>query len=401
MSISHIAVCDDNPRLAADWEEKIRETVGGETTVSRIVDARTEFRNLLARIPKEGVTNPPETETEFDRAEVLVVDYDLLEVDADNARHTGEGFARMARLYSDCEFVIVMNQYADRAMFDLEMLGHLESFADLNIDSSLAGSRQLWGELRDGKTFAPWTWPDIAKAITHRKALTERLQGSFDRPLLEVLEFPKQHVAALSDEAVGFLSVQATGVDELAAMSVREFLMQSTEHKELARAIESSPRRAMAATVARLAKWYSRAVLGPQNVLVDVPHLLQRMPFLLRPDFGDPKDIDTWNRAINAGADALIDGVVPAKFQGDEGWFGIDAYWWPDLLQVEAIRQERSHYDPAKFADIVFAEDASVFIPFDKAKPFRAGFHNQFDVRYLAFFHPDISYGPSRRLASV
>ncbi|GAA0672580.1 hypothetical protein FHT00_001702 [Sphingomonas insulae] len=401
MSIKRIAVCDDNPSLAADWQKQIAKAVGSGVDVERIEDARAQFRNLLTRIPTSENSSSDKVETQFDQADILVVDYDLLEIDAQNARHTGEGFARMARLYSDCAFVVVMNQFVDKAMFDLEMRGHLESFADLNIDSSLIGSQTLWGGQRDGATFAPWTWPDIGKVIDNRGNLTSGLLDAFDQPILDVLQFPERHVSALSDEAVGFLSNQVTNADDLQKLSVRKFLMQSTEHKEVARAIESNKRRAMAATVARLSKWYSRAVVGPQNVLVDVPHLLQRMPFLMRPELGDPLDIATWNRAIVFGAEALIDDVAGAKFQGHAGWLGQDAFWWPDLLKLDVVRKGRSEYDPAKFADVVFAEDASIFIPFDAAKPFRAGFHNQFDVRYLAFFHPDISYGPSRRLASV
>jgi hypothetical protein len=400
MTIARIAVCDDNPLLAREWEREIQAAVGEGVVVSRIGDAGVEFRKLLARIPRDDKGAGPSEDSDFDRACVLVVDYDLLEIDADKARHTGEGFARMALLYSDCDFVIVMNQYADSAAFDLEMLGHLDSFADLNIHSSLAGSPALWGAARNSETFAPWTWPNIGGAIAGRRKLIERASQNIDVPLLEFLDFPAKQVAVLSDEAVGFLSAKAATAEELAEMSLRSFLEQSTEHKELARAITANPDRAAGAVVARLAKWYSRAVLGPQNVLVDVPHLLQRMPFLLSPDFGDPKDIDTWNRAIIEGANALVAYIAPAAFSGCSAWLGKDAYWWPDILELKEVQQARSEFEIGKYADIVFAEDASVFIPFDDAKPFRAGFHNQFDVRYLKFF-PEITYGPSRRLASV
>lgn len=401
MTIKQILVCDDIAGLADGWVEDIKKAAGLSDGVKRLDNAAEEFSELLGRTPTDDAAAPgEEVPTSFDSADVLVVDYDLLHVGGERTRHTGEEFARVARLYSDCDFVIVMNQFNEQASFDLEMIGHLGSFADLNIGSQSVGSHALWGAPRDGTTFAPWYWPDIAATISARRALAEAIEKRLDDPLFEVIDFPATMAGSLSDRAAGFLSSKATKPEELASISVRDFLIGSTEHKEIERAVKSNPRRAASLAVARLWKWYSRAVLGPQDLLVDVPHLVQRLPYVIKHDVGDTKDLDTWNKVIALGAEAIADVLKPAKFTGDSRWLGRDTFWWPSILNIPELESLRDSYDPDNFADVVFAEDASAFIPFEKATPFRAGFYNQYDVRYLTKFE-DVNYAPGRRLAAV
>lgn len=403
MTIERIVVCDDIDGLADGWVDEICGATGLNEGVERLHDPADQFAALLARIPRDA-ENPatPDTaaQTSFDIADVLVVDYDLLDIGGDRVRHTGEEFARIARLYSDCDFIVIMNQFENQASFDLEMIGHLGSFADLNIGSQSVGSRCLWGAERDGGEFAPWYWPDIAMTIEARRHLVDMVAARLDDPLLGVLDFPVEMLAGLSDRAAGFLSSTATKPEELTALTVRDFLIGSTEHKEIERAIASDPRRAAAFAVARLWKWYSRAVIGPQDLLVDVPHLVQRLPFVMKAELGNPADGATWNAAVRDGASAIVDQLEPAKFQGEARWLGRDAYWWPKVLALPELQALRDGFDSDTYADMVFAEDASIFIPFEKATPFRAGFYNQFDVRYLAMFE-GVSYAPGRRLAAV
>jgi hypothetical protein len=410
VTIKNIYVCDDKEALAKGWADEIRAKAGNDVTVERIEDPGSEFKKLLRRIPREGRDIEGEVESAFDKADVLVVDYDLLEVDADQARHTGEGFARTARLYSDCGLVIVMNQFVNEAAFDLSLTGHLHSFADLNIDDRQVELGTLWGAKRDGSIFAPWHWPDLESALVQRKALIERVEDRLDESLLEAIQFPIEMTSRLSDRAFGFLFPLIDGtpgpvsptenLDKLKALTVRQFLLSMNEHKEFERAIEANPKRAASAATARIAKWYSRAVVAPQDLLVDVPHLLQRMPFLLRSDFGDVGQIKTWNDAIEAGSDALIPELSECEFAPSKEWIGRSSYWWPKISNHPKVTDLRSKFDLSTFPDVVFAEDASCFIDQEEAVAFRAGFFNQYDIRYIKFFK-DVHYGPARRLASV
>lgn len=402
MTIEQVLVCDDIAGLADGWTDDIRKASGLGDGVKRLDNPADEFSALLARIPGDEGGAPASTEakTAFDEADVLVVDYDLLHVGGDRTRHTGEEFARVARLYSDCDFIIVMNQFDEQSSFDLEMIGHLGSFADINIGSQSVGSPPLWGAARDSSVFAPWYWPDISATISARRELTQVVETRLDDQLFDVLDFPIEMAEGLSDRAAGFLSSKAAKIEELTALTVRDFLAGSTEHKEIERAVKSDPRRAAAFAVARLWKWYARAVMGPQDLLVDVPHLVQRLPFVIKADVGDTKDVATWNKVISAGGDAIADALQSAKFAGNSRWLGRDAFWWPKILAAPELQELRDAYDPDNYADVVFAEDASAFIPFEKATPFRAGFYNQYDVRYLARFE-GVNYAPGRRLAAV
>lgn len=402
MTIERILVCDDIVDLANDWIEDIKKANGLSDGVERLDEPADKFSALLARIANEpGVQGATADAANcFDKADVLVVDYDLLQVGGDQTRHTGEEFARVARLYSDCGYIIVMNQFDEQSSFDLEMIGHLGSFADLNIGSQSIGSKMLWGTPRDGSAFAPWYWPDISATIEGRRALADLLEKRMDDSLLDVLDFPKDMASGLSDRAAGFLSGKAALPEDLAKITMRDFLKESPEHKEIERAAKSEAGRLTAFVVARLCKWYSRAVVGPQDLLVDVPHLVQRLPFVIKSDIGDPKNLDTWNKVVAEGADAIADVLQSAKFTGHKAWLGRDAYWWPKILEAPELEALRDSYDPDNFADAVFAEDASVFIPFEKATPFRAGFYNQYDVRYLSKFD-GVNYAPGRRLAAV
>jgi hypothetical protein len=410
VTIKSIYVCDDKEALAKGWAEEIRRKAGNGVTVERIEDPGNEFKKLLRRIPRERRDIEREVESAFDKADILVVDYDLLEVDADQARHTGEGFARTARLYSDCGLVIVMNQFVNEAAFDLSLTGHLHSFADLNIDDRQVGLSTLWGAKRDGSVFAPWHWPDLESALVQRRALIGRIKDHLDHSLLEVIQFPVEMISRLSDRAFGFLFPlidglpgtfsQAENLKKLEALTVRQFLLSMNEHKEFERAIEANPTRAASAAAARIAKWYSRAVLAPQDLLVDVPHLLQRMPFLLRSDFGAFGQIKTWNDAIDAGPDALIGELRECEFAPSKEWTGRTSYWWPKVSNHPKVMELRSEFDLSTFPDVVFAEDASCFIDEKEAVAFRAGFFNQYDIRYIKLFK-DVHYGPARRLAAV
>jgi hypothetical protein len=138
-------------------------------------------------------------------------------------------------------------------------------------------------------------------------------------------------------------------------------------------------------------------LLGPQEVLVDIPHLLQRCPFLMAPNLGSPSDISTWNAIIEAGLGALADEVKGCAFGDALKWIGRPAVWWSEVVSHPFFESARTAFNFSEVADAVFAEDTSRYIPFANATEFRAGFHNQFDNRYLERVG-GVEYGPSRRL---
>lgn len=398
-----ILVCDDEPDVARDWLAAIEGVLPQGAYALLPVPSNEEIRSaiqvLLRRRAalRDGHARAAEL-CIFDTADVLVLDYDLLHVDEANTRYTGEGLARLARAFSTCGPILVLNQYLE-AQFDLSLRGHMESFADLNIDADVIARPGLWcGAPWDG--FRPWHWPVLDKAAQDFKTRAQfllqedRLEGS----IVDVLGMNAENAGRLSDTAFGFLAPEAMSYDGLAKSSFSDFIGSNSAAVDTGdgeKLVAQDPEAASRIAASRLAKWLEREVLGPQDVLADVPHLLQRLPFLFAGDLGD---LDAWNAAVAGGPEQFTD-ILPqeAWFQAD-GWLSRPAVWWRAVERSDAVREARAKFDYSSSPDFVFLEDVSRFAPLAEATEFRAGFHNQFDRRFVARI-PDIRYAPQRRFA--
>lgn len=394
-----IFVCDDEPQSADDWVKEIQVVVGDANEVARINDPKLEIKELLERQSAiRNDVNRNEMPSVFDETDVLVVDYDLVHVDDKNARHTGEEFARLARLYSSCGYIIVVNQFDRETQFDLTLKGHPKSYGDVNVPATAVGLPALWSQAAQGE-FYPWYWDDILSTLTHREELVEMLaQGDhLESSVLAFVGMPVEAAGRLSDTAYEFLDPSASDVEGLRRATFAEFLIRSTEHRDVERLLAKQRKRAAATAIARLSKWLSRMLLGPQDVLVDVPHLIQRMPFLLDPALGDLGDAATWDSAIAEGQEAICPEVRnDCSFVNAPLWMGRAAFWWSAIEAHPFVAEKRAVFDFTTMPDLVFAEDISRFVPFEEATEFRAGFHNLFDRRYVKRLEGN-SYGPTRR----
>lgn len=393
-----VIVCDDEVRPRDIWARQISDIIGAEN-VEMLRDAKSQLQALLARrYDLRDIEGTPDwSPLQIDDADVLVVDYDLTLIDKD-VRHTGEEIARLARMFSNCGYVIVMNQYPGVG-FDLTLKGHLEqSYADLNIDAGLVGRPSLWSMHNKGE-FAPWHWNKIAEIVKTRQEVAESIVDNLAGSVTGFLKFPSEAIDQMADTAFGFLNSKQESRDALTNTTFNDFLSKLSEHKDLANLIEVRPINAARTAVARLSKWLSRAILGPQDVLIDVPHLLVRMPYLISPDAGRLDTVDAWNTLITKGADAIHPDIRrDATFEASDAWIGKPTFWWSKVVNHAIVDELRSDYDYDSLPNMVFAEDASIFIDEDDAHPFRAGFHNFFDRRYIKLFN-DVDYAPRRRLA--
>ncbi len=392
-----IVVCDDEADPRQDWVDAIASVVG-QNNVSQLDEDRVQLKALLNRrhaFRQSGIANW--TPNQIDEADVLIVDYDLTLIDSD-ARHTGEEVARLARMYSDCGYVIVMNQYPGIG-FDLTLKGHLESYADVNIDASLAGSPALWSVSPNDK-FHPWHWDDIAAITVSRRVLADELVGrGLNTSVVEFLKMPMEAIDRLADTAFAFISPVTQRPEELAKISIADFLNHLTEKKDLEKLATGKPENAARTAVSRLAKWVSRTILGPQDVLIDVPHLLTRLPYVTNNAHGKPNSIDDWNALLKMGAEAIHPDLrARGEFKRSTDWIGKATFWWPCIEDMELIDQLREDFDYESLPDMVFCEDLSEFVPSENATEFRAGFHNFFDRRYVRMVEK-VDYAPRRRLA--
>ena len=123
-----------------------------------------------------------------------------------------------------------MNQYKG-PQFDLGMRGHLESFAELNIEASLVGRTALWQALEPcGGEFNPTTWTPMPALLAAGRGLAAKVATEgIDFPIMPLLGLDAAALAELSDTAFGFVSQNAQTADELAAITLRDFVEHSLD----------------------------------------------------------------------------------------------------------------------------------------------------------------------------
>jgi hypothetical protein len=398
-----VLICDDEPGGGAQWLAEIEKAVPDKTYDLQPVPSQTDIKAAIQVLlhRRADANHSKELSKErcrFDEADVLVIDYDLLHVDENNTRYTGEGVARLARAFSQCGVVVILNQYVE-AQFDLGLRGHFESFADINVDGALIGTKGLWRE-DAGTGFKPWHWPVLHQAARKFRERAKFLSGPkrLSTGILEMLQMTRGDAERLSDTAFGLLAPTAESYEQIAKWTFAEFLRDNSaaiETRGTEALIEKDPEAGAQIAASRVAKWLEREVLGPQDVLVDIPHLIQRCPFLLE---GDMSDLGTWNRAVHGGRDVLRKIIPDAAWFKADNWLSRPAVWWQRLGAHELFQEARAGFDYSKAPDFVFLEDASCFVPMEEAKEFRADFHNIYDRRYLKLFE-GIRYAPQRRLA--
>lgn len=395
---SRVLICDDEAALSADWVRRVRDVAPADRF--EVLDAPTNeairdgVRTLIKRrnASRDGQAKPAGN-CLFDGVDVLVVDYDLLHVDEENARYTGEGVARLARTFADCRIIIVLNQYPE-AQFDLSLRGHLVSHGDLNLDAGLLDNAGLWTSPPwDG--FRPWAWETADRSVDRRKAQIAALAGGgLKQSIVATLGMTAEDATRLSDGAFGFIAPDAGNFTALSEQTFEAFLATTTEGRDAHALVADDPTAAAQFAAARIGKWLERELLGPQDVLVDIPHLLQRFPFLVPGDLSDPA---AWNAAIHD--EAALKAVVPENaWFAAKDWLSRPAVWWRRVEADADIRKRRSEFDFTKAPDLAFLEDVSSFCPTDDATEFRAGFHNAYDRRFAKVVD-GVRYAPQRRFA--
>ncbi|WP_273281743.1 hypothetical protein [Pseudooceanicola atlanticus] len=394
-----IRVCDDDVEMAEEWVDEIKKIVSGDFDVSRMENATEEVSQLLNRkLEVEEKNNPLAQAAEFDQIDILVVDYDLVHLDKNGGRTTGEGIAKLARTYSNCGAIVVMNQFKG-PQFDLGMRGHLDSHADVNVDADLIGFQALWGNVPATGEFNPTTWIPIPCLLVAARDLAKSLvsQG-LDAPVAPALGLDEAAVAELSDTAFGFLSSEAQTAEELATVTVRNFLDRSLDEKTMGCMTHNAEELLFNFAAFRIIKWLDRAVLRPMDVLIDSSHLIDRLPFLIdheKVDVGDPTKWavaaanptellrwDTLEKYHNAAASSALGRTV-------FDWYRIALDEQVDELQDKYLEKQ-----PVRF---YLAEDTSRFVAKEGLTRYRADFHNFGDRRAIEKLDT-VTYGPLRRM---
>jgi hypothetical protein len=369
--------------------------------VARMPEAKAEVSHLLLRkLAAERGEDPMAVPCGFDDVDILAVDYDLLHLDDAGGRTTGEGVARLARTFSKCGVIVVMNQYKG-PQFDLGMRGHLDSLADVNVDANLIGSPALWNDLAPAELqFDPTTWIPLAKLYAAARELSASFEaGGFGVKIMPLIGLAEDGLSELSDTAFGFLSVDAETTVELAGYTVDQFLQRSLSDELVETLKNHSPKTLFDFAAFRIAKWLDRAVLRPMDVLIDALHLVDRLPFLMDPQKTDATNAADWSQAAAEPAQTLRWEVLE-KYKNEKASLvlGRIVFDWFRLSNDDAIDKLQDAYLDLQQDRFHLAEDTSRFVTREKLTRYRADFHNFRDRRAVERL-PDITYGPLRRLS--
>ena len=388
-----IIVCDD---IASRGRESVYNI---ERATQGNADVRSLFADELANVLRDLFgfvrhTMPGDRTVNFNDlerwdcdaldADILVVDNNLGALQLQGSRITAEDIVGYIRAFSQASYIVSLNKNPE-VDFDLRYLvGDYQTHADMALNTDHLANRALWtgipGDSDD--QFIPWYWPALNDAPARRKSqisfVTERLESS----ILSTFSMPDGCASFFSRHARGALSGSISsgeqGVEDeelLNRITFLAFFAESCrsipiidERKAIIEVIADNPnflRRVIAQVVAsELEKWLRRDVIGPQDVLVDIPNLLMRMPFLLGNRGGV---LDSWNDAVTSkGAPFGLDDAMYNEFLRDaqfelDIWTKSTCFWWPLLKSNESLNEFFFRPDN-DWLDALFCEDLSAFV---------------------------------------
>ena len=309
----------------------------------------------------------------FEGFDLVIVDNNLTGLDLEGARLTAETIIGYLRAFTDVSYIVSLNKNP-HVDFDLRYLfGDYQSLADLALNTRHLSNPRLW-ERNTGVSFAPWYWPRLADAANRRREQIDLLVDEVDSSVWEALGFPGEADQYLSFRAKAALSSGDRAMRDVTfeaffdstralapaeVRTLRQLAKTENEGGDLAR-------RAIRHIVAyEVDRWLRRDVLGPQDVLIDLPHLLAQMPFLL----GErASELESWNRVVaEVEPPFVVDTALfetylkPARF-GPLMWAPTPCFWWPTLKADDGL-SDRFFEAEDDWPDAVFCEDVSRFVP--------------------------------------
>ena len=427
-----VLVCDDLHDADQEFEDAIgRAEQPGIATVRLCDGGLKEQLSELINAADEVLTDrrrPSDLpKTEFDDTDLVVLDNNLAHLGIQGARLTAEAVAGYIRAFSSASYIVSINKNPD-VDFDLRyLIGDYATRTDLALNLEHLTNPALWTRrLEDAKEgFLPWYWPKILKIHEDRRAKIEFVSERLEENVCQTFGFARRTFDFLPRQARAFLSQAEAATSEdfeaeerpgLGATFLGVFLGSSRslpakdEREAIVKKVDEPEIRAIISRVvaADLDYWFRRDVLGPQEVLIDIPHLLMRMPFLL----GDNvSDLDSWNTAVASSTGGTCFGLDQALFEEhlkgavfeQNLWAQYPCFWWPTLKDNDELNAHFST-DSTAWIDAAFCEDCSVFRPrFDEngnsqVSEFLSQFEGSWNRRYVANIL-GFKYAPRTRFA--
>jgi hypothetical protein len=413
-----VLVCDDfeaeATKTAADirtgWKAAELDDADLEVEVLASERLGQQLTLLFGNIAEALKKDPGRLEpTEFDERDIVFIDNNLAHLNLGGARHTAETVAGFIRAFSSVGTVVSLNRNPG-VDFDLKhLIGDATSIADQALNVGHLALPGLWKRASQGD-FRPWYWPELSTVPLRRAKQVEAIKGVLDNDVLSHLGFRETTIAALSRAALGALSGTATisdAAEGTAPVTFREYFLHSTRSvpaesdRECLVGDDDVVSRVVAA---ELEMWLRRYVLGPQEALVDHPHLLSRMGYLL----GDEgQKLEAWNTAVLevdepfGVVQPLYDQHLKARRWEPAYWLDVAVYEWAEINADEDLASR--FFSAPEWGDFVFCEDTSKFMerPVEGAnapQEFAVEVDGQWNRRFVAKLDGR-KYAPLSRLA--
>ncbi len=406
-----VLVCDDFEERGQRILERVANIQGDDIDTEGIFgdDLKNEIDRLYdgvrSLIGEESERPKPELDSRTSIgvgvpcADIVILDNDLTALATDGAAITADWIATYVRGFWDVAYVVSLNKNRE-VDFDLRyLLGDPDSPADLALNEDHLGNVGLWRGCAMGCTdpFLPWYWPALRQVAQDRRAQIEFVKTHFTESILQALSFPRECLEFLSRHAKGRFSSTAYDDGGLYEVTFERFFIDSCtsvsaqQKRKVLAGIASAEAMDVVARIvaAELEKWIRRYVVTPQDVLIDLPHLIARMPFVMgsRSD-----DIAAWNTCLRAteapyGLDEEIytTHLLSAAFASDI-WTKSACFWWP-LLKSSRELNELFFDKNVQWAAGAFFEDTSSFSTLRKgqggAKEFVGEFEGSWRRRYV------------------
>ncbi|MFZ5921567.1 MAG: hypothetical protein ACOYY3_11000 [Chloroflexota bacterium] len=403
-----IRIFDDEKRQREKFVEQVRNVGLSEQDFdANLLEpnmVKEAFKIMLERQSRFRVEGywVSEDKMPLDDIDILIIDNELRDFSDEIGIFTSaDAVAYMARCFSTCQLIIVMNRLAHNPFdltLNLSFQGQLESFSDLEIGEKQLSSKALWGVGEE--KFHPWYWPVLPQWLDDFEKRVEDAKGAL-RTNPSILEFfglddvkdwiPRRIMQRLGDgEEYTFLEFLRTSAF---ALSPKDKVVFEGKDELDERTIESFAR----VVAARLSKWLEWQILPEMDILVDAPHLLSRFPSLL---MGNHDAINDWNSIIVRHAvevpNLQMDMLSEVRFSKSH-WLSRPAWYWRKAMNDERIPDVKEPWN-IEYIPYGFCEDTSSFVHEEQAKSFRAMVESPFANRYIEQLD-GVDYLPPQRLA--
>ena len=370
-----ILVCDDERSKG----EKTRKAIAAGTDRETRLLAGDELAKHIASLFDRAATmvkpdsTTPSTQSEFesDEYDIAILDNNLSELHIRGARHTAESIAGYARAFGKIPYIVSLNKNP-HVDFDLRhLVGDYQTHADLALNDKHLPITALWTGISVNDQFRPWYWPSLQDVAIRRRRQIAFVKKHLDDSILSALGLPKSAADRLSLHALGALYPEARSASRA---TFRKFFVASCrslpirrERELLARSITSKDDPVCdivcRVVAGELDRWIRRDLFAPQDVLVDLPHLLMRMPFLLG---AKARRLQAWNDVVAAteppyGLSTALyrSHLRDARFRED-AWVKSPCFWWT-ILKSDRELSSRFARNRQRWASAVFCEDLSRF----------------------------------------